>query len=104
MIFHDFFKLLLNVPRCYPRYVEMFLGPLEGVLSLRIHFEFGHDSQRKVVFSSPQDPNIEVKSRVEITLKIPLSIVSHDRIQNVFWGSKHLLGVPKTSLNTQNII
>ena len=30
VIFHDFFKLLLNVPRCYPTYVEMFLGPLEG--------------------------------------------------------------------------
>ena len=27
-IFHDFFKLHLNVLRCYPRYVEMFLGPL----------------------------------------------------------------------------
>ena len=38
VIFHDFFKLLLNVPRYYPRYVEMFLGPLEDVLSLRTYF------------------------------------------------------------------
>ena len=38
VIFDDFFKLVLNVPRCYPRYVEMFLGPLEGVLSVRTHF------------------------------------------------------------------
>ena len=37
-IFHDFLKLLLNVLRCYPRYVEMFWGPLEGILSLRTHF------------------------------------------------------------------
>ena len=35
VIFHDFFKLLLNVPKCYPRYVEMFLGALEGISSLR---------------------------------------------------------------------
>ena len=38
VIFHDFFKVFLDVPRCYPRYVKMFLGPLEGVLSLIIHF------------------------------------------------------------------
>ena len=38
VIFHDFFKVLLNVPRCYPRYVEMFLGLLEGISSLRTHF------------------------------------------------------------------
>ena len=39
VIFHDFFKLLLNVPRCYTRYLEMFWGPLEDVLSLRTHFD-----------------------------------------------------------------
>ena len=35
VIFHDFFKLLLGGLRWSCRYVEMFLGPLEGVLSLR---------------------------------------------------------------------
>jgi len=38
VIFHDFFKLLLSDLRWYCRYVEMFLEPLEGILSLRIHF------------------------------------------------------------------
>ena len=38
VIFHDFFKLLLGGLRWSCRYVEMFLGPLEGVLSPRIHF------------------------------------------------------------------
>ena len=52
VIFHDFFKLLLNVPRCYPRYVEMFLGPLEGVLSLRIHFWLVSKPHVKWTFSA----------------------------------------------------
>ena len=37
-IFHDFFKVLLNISKYYPMYVEMFLGPLEGILSLRTRF------------------------------------------------------------------
>ena len=37
-IFHDFFKLLLSVLRWYCRYVEMFWGPLGGILGLRTHF------------------------------------------------------------------
>ena len=40
VIFHDLFKLLLGGPRWYCKYVEMFLAPLEGILSLRIHFWF----------------------------------------------------------------
>ena len=38
MIFHDFFKVLLDVLRWYCRYVEMFLEHLGGVLSLRTYF------------------------------------------------------------------
>ena len=38
VIFHDFFKLLLGGLRWSCRYVEMFLGPLKGVLNPRIHF------------------------------------------------------------------
>ena len=45
VIFHDFFKLLLGVLRWCFRYVEMFWGPLEGVLTLRIHFGPVYDSQ-----------------------------------------------------------
>ena len=51
VIFHDFFKLLLGVPRWYFRYLEMFLGPLEGVLSPRIHFGLICDSRWKMLFS-----------------------------------------------------
>ena len=45
VIFHDFFKLLLGVLRWCFRYVEMFLGPLEGVFTLRIHFGSAYDTQ-----------------------------------------------------------
>ena len=38
VIFHDFFKLLLDDLRWCFRYVEMFLGPLEGVSMPRTHF------------------------------------------------------------------
>ena len=38
VIFHDFFKVLLDVLRWYCRYVEMFLEHLGGVLSLRTYF------------------------------------------------------------------
>ena len=38
VIFHDFFKLLLNGLGWYCRYVEMLLGSQEGILSPRIHF------------------------------------------------------------------
>jgi len=38
VIFHDFFKVLLDVLRWYCRYVEVFLEHLGGVLSLRTHF------------------------------------------------------------------
>ena len=38
VIFHDFFKLFLDVLRWSCRYVEVFLGPLEGILSPRMHF------------------------------------------------------------------
>ena len=38
VILYDFFKLLLDVLRCCFRYAGMFLGPLEGILSPRIHF------------------------------------------------------------------
>ena len=82
MIFHDFFKLLLGGLRWCFGYLEMLLEPLEGVVSPRIHFGFAYDSQWKMTFS----------------------VVSPIRVQNVFWGSKHLLKVPKTSLHTKNII
>ena len=45
VIFHDFFKVLLGNLRWCFRYVEMFLGPLEGVLSPRAHFGTVYDSQ-----------------------------------------------------------
>ena len=82
----------------------MFLEPLEGVFSFRIHFVFGHDSQWKMIFLTLSQHVTLPQYCGPVEMKIPLSVVSHDRIQNVFWGSKHLLGVPKTSLNTQNII
>ena len=38
VIFHDFFKLFLDVLRWSCRYVEVFLRPLEGILNPRMHF------------------------------------------------------------------
>ena len=52
MIFHDFFKLLLSGLRWSCRYLEMFLGPLEGILSLRIHFWPESKRQQKKTFSA----------------------------------------------------
>ena len=50
VIFHDFFKSLLDVSRWYCRYVEMFLGPLEGVSMPRTHFDQFQDVIRQAHF------------------------------------------------------
>ena len=52
VIFHDFFKLLLGGLRWSCRYVEMFLGPLEGVLSLRAYFWLVSEPHVKWTFSA----------------------------------------------------
>ena len=52
VIFHDFFKLLRGGPRWYFRYVEMFLGHLEGILSPRIHFRPILERHQPKIFSS----------------------------------------------------
>ena len=50
VIFHDFFKPLLGVLLWCFRYVEMFLGSPEGVLSSRIHFWFVSERQKPRIF------------------------------------------------------
>ena len=54
MIFHDFLKLLLGHLRWCFTYLEMFSGPLEGILRPRIHFGPVYNSQYKTWFS-PQN-------------------------------------------------
>ena len=51
VIFHDFFKLLLDGLRWCFGCVEMFLGSLKGILSSIIDFGFVYDSQWKSTFS-----------------------------------------------------
>jgi len=51
VIFCDFVKLLPDVLRWFCRYVEMFLEPLEGVLSPRIHFRCVSEPQYTRIFS-----------------------------------------------------
>ena len=52
VIFHDFFKLLLDGLRWCFGCVEMFLTPIKGVFSLIIHFGWIYDSQWKMLFST----------------------------------------------------
>ena len=53
VIFHDFFKVLLDVLRWYCRYVEMFLEHLGGVLNLRTYFWPNFKSLGDKDFSHP---------------------------------------------------
>ena len=104
VIFHDFFKLLLNVPRCYPRYVEMFLRPLEGVLSLKTRFCTVSRPQVKWTFSAQILSLAQYWAMTGFGLKMTISPEAWKRFKNVFWGSKYLLRVQKTSLDTYNTI
>ena len=51
VIFCDFVKLLLGVLSWFCKYVEVFLGPLEGVLSHRIHLRCVSEPQYTRIFS-----------------------------------------------------
>ena len=61
VIFHDFFKVLLDVLRWYCRYVEMFLEHLGGVLNLRTYFWPHCKSPGNKDFSHPNSLILKAK-------------------------------------------
>ena len=79
----------------------MFWGPVERVLSPGIYFDAFQNRHTQGHFHLQigiLTPNLNSG------MKMSLSIAILKRIENVFWGSKHLLGVPKTFLHTYKII
>ena len=118
MIFDDFFKLLLDGPRWYFRYVEMFLEPPEGILSPRIHFRPILERHQTNTFSShnthaPQywgacvlwEENVFVWCRSRIGLKCILGLkIPSGGSKNISTYLKYHLGPSRSSLKKSSKI